>query len=254
MAQVWNPTQYEKFKAERSRPFKDLVKLVRGRSFDFAVDLGCGTGELTKQLAGELKIHHTLGIDSSEEMLAKSKEYAGERVKFLNQPIEKFVPEKPVDLLFSNAALQWVDDHENIIPKILSWVTSGGEVAIQMPCNFDHPSHACAAEAAHELFPQKFSKEGRKRSVLTIERYAEILNKQGFYEQNCLIKVYAHHLKSGRDVIEWTKGTLLNAYREKLDDTEFAAFLKRYSDLLIKQIGEGPYFYAFKRVLIWGVR
>jgi trans-aconitate 2-methyltransferase len=252
--QTWNPTQYDRFKHERSQPFIDLMKLVKGREQAQAVDLGCGTGELTSLLAEQFEIKGLLGIDNSKEMLEKAKAFVKPGLRFEFQSIESFEPKEKLDLLFSNAALQWTSNHETLFPKILSWVAKGGEFAIQMPSNFDHPSHRIAAEVGHELFPQKFPQNSVPIRTLNLERYAEILYSQGFHEQNCRIQIYGHTMASGRDVVQWTKGTLLTRYQAELTDVEFKQFLEKYEADLIAEIGTGPYFYAFKRMLLWGTK
>jgi trans-aconitate 2-methyltransferase len=247
----WNPDQYEKFKTQRAKPFYDLMSLIEKTSINQAVDLGCGTGELTKILFDALKPAKMLGLDSSPEMLAKSEEFKTQNLTFQLANIANYKPNEKLDLIFSNAAVQWIPNHEELFTKILSWVSNGGQVAIQMPFNFDHPSHVIAARIANRLFPSIF-REQAQRSTLPLERYAEILYKSGFETQVARIEIYGHSMESGYDVIEWTKGTLLTGYHSKLNETQFAHFLSLYKSELIAEIGEGPYFYAFKRALLWG--
>lgn len=247
----WNPDQYEKFKDQRAKPFYDLMNLVEKKPIRHAVDLGCGTGELTKILFNELKPTNILGIDSSPQMLAKSQGFANQRLNFQLSDISNYEPNEKLDLIFSNAALQWLPHHEELFPKILSWISVGGQVAIQMPFNFDHPSHVIADRVAKKLFPTVFE-EQKQRSTLSLERYAEILFKSGFETQIARIEIYGHPMKSGYDVIEWTRGTLLTSYQSKLNEAQFTDFLNSYKNELIAEIGEGSYFYAFKRALLWG--
>lgn len=250
----WDPQQYNKFKLERARPFFDLLNMIeRSKPITSAVDLGCGTGELTAHLASELKTESVLGLDNSEAMLTESSKYTRRGLTFSLQSIADFAPKDPFDLVFTNAALQWLPDHESLFPKVLGWVKSGGQVACQMPFNFGHPSHRIAQDLACEMFPRAFPQEQR-RSVLSLERYAEILFDNGFKRQICKIEVYGIAMPSGLDVIEWTKGTLLNGFTSRLSVGEFNLFLQEYKRRLIGQIGEGPYYYAFKRALLWGVR
>jgi trans-aconitate 2-methyltransferase len=247
----WNPGQYEKFKAQRAKPFYDLMNLIERRPISQAVDLGCGTGELTKILFDDLKPEKMIAIDASPQMLSKSKEAVTRNLNFQLTDISKYEPHEKIDLIFSNAALQWLPHHEVLFPKILSWISKGGQIAIQMPFNFDHPSHVIAARVAKRLFPSVFAEE-TQRFTLNLERYAEILFKNGFESQIARIEIYGHPMKSGYEVIEWTKGTLLTGYQSKLNETQFTDFLNSYKSELIAEIGEGPYFYAFKRALLWG--
>lgn len=248
---LWNPAQYQKFKDQRSKPFFDLCAMIRKQKFSFAVDLGCGTGELTKSLHETQSIGETLGLDSSENMLNRARTLEGDGLRFAHQGIEDFVPEKPVDLLFSNAALQWVGDHDTLFPRLLATVAPGGQVAIQMPFNYSHPSHALAQDTAEKLFPKSFPKEERRARVREIDFYARMFHNCGFTEQDCLIRVYGHPMASGRDVVEWTKGTLLTDYQRRLTPSQFDEFLEKYREILLGVIGEGPYFYPFRRMLLW---
>lgn len=252
MTTKWNPAQYDKFKAQRSAPFYDLMSLIKPGRFATAVDLGCGTGELTKELFDYLKPTKLLGIDSSPEMLEKSAGLAGSGLRYELQDIAAFQPEVAFNLLFSNAALHWLPDHELLFPKILSWIRPGGQVAIQMPCNFDHPSHQVAASVASRLFPTVFTAGKQTSGTLGVDRYAELLFANGFEEQICRIQVYGHPMPSGQEVIEWTRGSLLTAYQRPLSEDEFSLFMETYRRELLAAIGSGPYFYAFKRVFIWG--
>ncbi|WP_413289753.1 methyltransferase domain-containing protein [Bdellovibrio sp. HCB337] len=252
MNSKWNPTQYNKFKDQRARPFYDLMSLIQDQPFEEAIDLGCGTGELTRKLFESFQIKHLLGIDASDEMLEKSKTFVTAGLEFQLQNIESFVPRSKYDLIFSNAALQWIDNHEVLVPKILSWLKPGGQIAIQVPCNFDHPSHTLASEVAHRLFPDMYRKGEQRLFVLPVEKYAEIFHNNGIEEQITRIEVYGNPMKSGLDVVEWTKGTMLTSYQSRLNPSDFDRFLKTYTEEIRKALGEGPYFYPFKRMLLWG--
>ncbi|HJT18535.1 MAG TPA: methyltransferase domain-containing protein, partial [Thermoanaerobaculia bacterium] len=197
----WSPGQYEKFKAERSQPFWDLVALIDPRPNMRIADLGCGTGELTRALHEKLGARETLGIDNSATMLAKAPSAPGFR--FRQQSIEDF-NDSGFDLIFSNAALHWLPGHERLFPRI---ARLGTQLAVQMPANDDHPSHTTAADVAREL-----GMEVRPNSVLPPERYAALLHELGFRKQHVRLQVYGHLLPSSEDVIEWVKGTLLTFY------------------------------------------
>ncbi len=252
MSATWNPSQYEKFKAQRAKPFFDLLGLIQPSPCECAVDLGCGTGELTRTLFDRLRAGRLTGIDSSPEMLKKAATQAVTGLAFELKNIADYQPAGPLDLLFSNAALHWLPEHESLFPKLLGWVKPAGQAAIQMPFNFDHPSHRIARQAAAKLFPDVFPADLFLSGTLPVERYAGILFEQGFEDPVCRVEVYGHPLPSGHEVVEWTKGTLLTAYQERLSESQFAGFLETYRRELIQEIGEGPYFFAFKRILLWG--
>jgi trans-aconitate 2-methyltransferase len=251
---TWNPGQYEKFKSERSRPFHDLVSLVQPSGVRTIVDLGCGTGELTKHLHEKIGAERTLGTDSSAQMLAKATSFAGSGLTFERTPIEEFAPMVPFDLVFTNAALQWLPNHRELIPRVLKWVAPHGQIAIQVPANFDHPSHTVAHALGDEMFPGRLTGMAKARSVLDVAEYATMLFREGFEENRCRMEVYLHPMASGREVVEWTKGTMLTSFQSQLKPEEFTAFVGEYTKRLVAVIGEGPYVYAFKRILIWGRR
>src|SRR5687768_17916297 len=108
----WNPAQYERFRDERAQPFFDLLDLVQPRPGMRVVDLGCGTGELTREVHRRLSAGETIGIDNSPAMLAKSAAFAGDGRVFEQGDIGAFTSTGDYDLVFSNAALQWVPDHD----------------------------------------------------------------------------------------------------------------------------------------------
>ena len=162
MTAAWKPTQYDTFKSQRSKPFFDLIKLIQDVEIGNAVDLGCGTGELTRTLFDQFSIKHLFGLDSSPDMLARSEDFATPGLRFGLGDIAEYQPENPLDLLVSNAALQWLPDHASLFPKLLGFVKPGGQAAIQVPFNFDHPSHLVAAKIARDLFPRAFKTPARE--------------------------------------------------------------------------------------------
>jgi trans-aconitate 2-methyltransferase len=150
--------------------------------------------------------------------------------------------------------LQWLDDHESLLPAITGHVKAGGQLAFQVPANADHPSHLVAhSVAAEEPFATALGGYVRKWPVLPPERYAEILDGMGFDELTVRLEVYGHHLASSEGVVEWVKGSLLTDYEKRMPEEMYAEYLARYRDRLLTEIGQkAPYFYAFKRVLARG--
>jgi trans-aconitate 2-methyltransferase len=146
----WNPEQYGRFRDERARPFFDLLDLVQPGPGMRVVDLGCGTGELTRELHLRREAQETVGIDNSPAMLAKSEVFAGDGLRFDHGDIGAFTSEGDLDLVFSNAALQWVPDHEPLFRRLTTALTQSGQLAVQMPANNDHPSHLTAFAIAGE--------------------------------------------------------------------------------------------------------
>ena len=251
----WNPDKYEQFSAEREQPFWDLVGLIQARGMRRVVDLGCGTGKLTAALHRELQSVETVGADSSPAMLERAAALAVPGLRFERVDIVDWEPRERFDVVFSNAALQWVPDHEHVFAQLTRVVAPGGELAVQMPANFDHPSHALAAETAlEEPFATALGGHARVVPVLSPEAYAQLLHGLGFARQSVRMQVYGHVLESTDAVVDWVRGTLLTDYEVRMPATVFEEFVARYRERLLAILGdERPYFYAFKRLLIWGL-
>lgn len=245
---MWSPEQYERFKAERKQPFTDLLALVEKRPRMRVADLGCGTGELTRELHDALGALETLGIDNSETMLLKAGHFEGEMLRFEKGDIEAFVADRPFDLIFSNAALHWVPDHESLLLRLTNLLTTNGQLAIQMPANDSHASHRVAAEVARE-----FGVAPRPDPILAPEEYAELLHRFGYERQHVRLQVYGHVLPSSEDVVEWVRGALLTYYEALIPPTDHEQFLIAYRAALAEAIPpERPYFYTYRRLLLWG--
>jgi trans-aconitate 2-methyltransferase len=243
----WNPQQYEKYKKERSAPFHDLIGLLSKKKYDVGLDLGCGTGELTAYFASEYSLVNMVGIDNSETMLNKAAKYSSENLKFTNESIEAWNPVNKYDVIISNAAIQWCDNHKAILEKIYNALKPGAEMAVQMPYNFDYITHTLA----ENLTSKYVNIKSRGNPMLSLEQYAYVLYKLGFEDINCHLKVYIHELPSKEDVLEWVKGTLLTFYEKQLDSQKYDQFLTEYKNqLTIKLSDEKPFFYPFKRVFM----
>jgi trans-aconitate 2-methyltransferase len=251
---TWDPAQYERFERERSAPFFDLLDLVEPCPGGRAVDLGCGTGELTRALHERTRAGSTLGLDSSEAMLKRSAGYAGDGLTFVLGDIATWTPAEPVDLIFSNAALHWIDDHEELFARLTAALAPRGQLAVQVPANHDHPSHLVAERvAAEEPFRTALGGYARRTPVLAPERYAQLLHRLGYEPQHVRLQVYLHVLAEPRAVVDWVKGTLLTDYRKRLPDDLYGDFVARYGELLTAELpDELPFPFSFKRVLLRG--
>jgi trans-aconitate 2-methyltransferase len=248
---TWQPETYARFAAERSRPFYDLLDLVAPVPGGRAVDLGCGTGELTRELHRRTRAAETAGIDSSEAMLAKAAAFSGEGLRFERGDICGFAPAKPFDLVFSNAAYHWVGDHPALLERLTRAVKPGGQLAFQVPDNFDHASHRAAEKASSEA-PFRLALGGRAhpRNVLAPERYAEILARLGYSEPTVRLQVYGHPLDSREGIVQWVEGSLLSEYRRGLPPSLYEDFVRRYRAILFDMVpDEHPYFFTFRRIL-----
>ena len=254
---AWDPGQYKRFREERQAQFYDLLKLVHPKRAMRIVDLGCGTGELTRELHRHFKAASTLGLDSSPAMLDRTRELSEPGLSFQKRDIASFDDDGAFDLVLSNAALHWVPDHREVFARLTRAIAAGGQLAVQMPANQDHPSHTVAEELAKEPpFVAKLGGEGARQHVLPVEQYGRLLAQLGFRAQSVRVQVYVHKLPSKDGVVEWVKGAMLTDFKKRLDDDLlYAKFLEEYRLRLLSRLDDDkPYLYTFKRILLWAER
>lgn len=224
---MWNPTQYLKFADERSRPFLDLLSQVNRQACRLIVDLGCGTGHLTKTLLDRWPGARIRGLDNSAEMLEQAKplQEAG-RLEFDRGEIENWTTTESIDLIVSNAALHWVGSHERLLPRLAAMLAADGTLAVQMPNRFTTPAQVAIDEVtADPRWASRLAGIGLHReSVKPITWYVETLHDLGF-SVNAWETHYLHVLRGENPVLEWLKGTGLRPLIEKLGD-ESAEFLE----------------------------
>lgn len=257
-ASAWDPAVYARFQTERSRPFYDLAALVQPTDAMRVIDLGCGSGELTAWLHEHVGARETVGVDSSEAMLERAKAREHEVLRFQRGDIGRIDSEpwggETYDLVFSNAALQWLPDHESLFPRVAKLVARGGQFAVQMPANEGHLSHTTAMALAREE-PYATPLEGNERPLIVLppERYATLLHSLGFEEQHVRLQIYVYELPGAESVVEWVSGTFLTAYHSRLDEDLYASFLAEYGRRLVAALGsQRPYVYTYPRILMWG--
>lgn len=249
----WNPTQYNKFQQERSQPVYDLMDLIGPRNSMRIVDLGCGTGEHTKTLHERFRAVETIGIDNSEKMLANAPRTAG--MKFYKADLAEFGGESEFDLIFSNAALHWVSGHEELFARFHRALRSGGQIAVQMPKNGDHPAPKTAYDLEREPPYNQYPACPIDKNTLPPEGYASLLHKLGFRSIKVRLYVYIHEMESGNDVVEWLKGSMLNHYKKVQPEEVYSLFEREFHNRIDRSIGqERPYLFTFKRILIHAVK
>lgn len=249
---VWNPGIYNRFKTERSAPFYDLLTLVTPKDSMRIIDLGCGTGELTRHLSETLPGAVVIGIDSSEEMLANADTFSNERLQFEMRDIGTQVNSgEKWDLVFSNAALQWVDDHEKLLPAMIAALDKGGQLAIQMPSQQHNKTNIILNDLAGQS-PYREALQDFKRvsPVLELNRYAAILFEQGCQSMTVFEKIYPLVLPDIEALYNWVSGTALIPYIEKLDAAVKENFIADYKKMLQEHFTGSPVFYPFKRMLL----
>jgi trans-aconitate 2-methyltransferase len=238
---AWDPAQYHKFQAQRAVPFDDLLRLVAVRPNLRAVDLGCGTGELTARLQAALPSSDVVGIDSSAEMLARAPSRPG--LRFAEQRIEDVDGEW--DLIFSNAALHWVANHRALFPRLMKMLKPAGQLVVQMPSNWEHPSQVVLRELGKAELGWKWNPP-----TLGINEYGELLWKAGGGSMTICEKLYCHEMPSSDEIAEWMRGTALVPYLERVAAGEREGFFQRYRERLRAHLPKEPVFFGFRRILI----
>jgi trans-aconitate 2-methyltransferase len=247
----WDPGQYARFGDERSRPGLELMARVPPVEAKVVWDLGCGTGDLTKALADRFPGARVTGLDSSAEMLAKARAIPG--IGWEQGDIDAWRPGEAVDVIFTNAALQWLPDHERLFPRLVSFLRPGGVFACQMPNNFTEPSHRLMrAVASSDAFATKLAGTRGLAPVAPPGSYADwlapLIASMDMWETR-----YWHVLEGEDPVVEWVKGTGLRPFLEKLDDTDRPAFLAAYADAVREHYPrrpDGRTLYPFPRLFL----
>lgn len=229
---TWNVQQYERFTHERGRPFHELLARVPP---DFTpraiVDLGCGSGRLTRTLLERWPAAHVLGIDSSEEMLDAAAAGASEPLTFARGQIERWHADATVDLVVSNAALHWIDDHPAVLARWSAALRPGGVLAVQVPANFAAPSHQHLYALAESRPWRDRLGRLRRGAVLPLVEYVRLLRSLGL-EVDAWETTYLHALEGERPVLEWMKGTALRPLLAALSPPEQETFLAAYAAAL----------------------
>jgi trans-aconitate 2-methyltransferase len=249
----WNPDKYEEFKSERFSPYFDLASHIKDKPNLKVIDLGCGTGELTKLLTGKLTHPIVLGIDSSSEMLAKAPEQ--HNLQFKQQTIEDQVnDDSKWDLIFANASLQWIDRHEELFSKIISKLNPAGQLAVQMPCQRENVLNSILLDLVQEgPYAAALNNWKRISPLLSMDEYANLLFEKGGKDLAIYQKVYPIIARSPDSLFEFISGSALIPYLERLTaplQKELTEEFKRRIKLHFPKL---PAIYAFKRLIIYAV-
>lgn len=251
----WDPQVYGRYATERARPFADLVARVGARTPSTVVDLGCGPGELTASLAQRWPDADVLGVDSSAAMLERAAAQAGPRLRFEPGDVRAWRPAAPVDVMVTNAVLQWVPDHLALLERWVDQLAPGGWLAVQVPGNFEAPSHTLMGEVAAEpAFATRL--DGvllRADSVADPATYTTLLAQAGC-EVDAWETTYLHVLPGADAVLEWVRGTGLRPVLDALaDDPPLrTAFVEEYAARLREAYPRQPFgtLMAFRRVFV----
>jgi trans-aconitate 2-methyltransferase len=226
---TWNPDQYLKFDEERTQPCRDLVYRVANENVQRIIDLGCGPGNSTRVLAERWPDADIVGLDSSRDMIDKARATESDWTWIADDIAHWAETSSEVfDLVFSNAAMQWVPDHPTLYPKLLERASHGGAFAVQVPANFNGPAHRLMREMAaspswRERMPGDRIREWHSNNfTLYYDLLAPICRRVDIWETE-----YIHSLPDAGAIVEWYKGTglrpFLDALQSKSDREDFIA-------------------------------
>lgn len=230
----WDPHQYLRYADERARPFGELLARVGAVAPRWVFDLGCGPGTLTRALLERWPEAYVEGLDSSAEMVAQARTLTlPGRLEFSRADVRSWVPETAVDVVVSNATLQWVPGHLELLGQLVSALAPAGWLALQVPGNFSAPSHALLADLRESPRWRNRIGAGARRDLGAAEP-ADYLSR--LTELGCHADVwettYLHVLDGDDAVLEWVKGTALRPVLSMLDAEERSAFLASYGSAL----------------------
>ena len=249
---TWDPNQYLKFADHRLRPAVDLLARIPNAEPSHVFDLGCGAGNVAKLLAERWPKARVTGIDSSMAMLEKARA-AAPRIAFIQAEMDAWKPSEPASVIYSNAALHWLEGHEAHFPRLMSYLAPGGTLAVQMPRNHRAPSHTSMVEAA-EAGPWKAKLAGVRsiRPVHDPDAYYRILAPHAA-RLDIWECEFLQVLEGENPVVEWTKGTALRPYLDALDDSGKKGFLAAYAERIAAAYPrqpDGRTLFPFRRIFI----
>ncbi len=255
----WQPAQYLQYAGERLRPALDLLARVPLEAPRTIVDLGCGTGSVTRILSERWPEARIVGVDNSPQMLDEARAaIAGDpRFTFVAADLARWEPEAPVDLVYSNAALHWLAGHAALFARVAAMVAQGGALAVQMPDNFRAPSHTTIADLARsERWRAKLGAIVREPPVAAAtEYYAWLAPRMASVDiwTTEYLQALAARGDGEHPVAAWTKGTWLVPFLEVLDARERDEFLREYMQRLSVAYparGDGRTLFPFRRLFI----
>jgi trans-aconitate 2-methyltransferase len=224
----WSAAQYVKFEEERTRPVRDLVARIPLAHVSSAADLGCGPGNSTEVLRERYPGALIVGVDSSADMIDAARERIPD-IDFEIADLRDWRPEGPLDVILANAVLQWLPDHEALLPALLKRLKPGGALAVQTPDNLDEPTHRLMREVAsagpwaaklkdaHAARAERHGAEWYFRLLRAHAAHVDIWR-----------TTYFHPLAGARAIVEWVKGTGLRPFVDPLAGSEREAYLARY--------------------------
>jgi len=256
---TWDPTQYLQYEDARLRPALELLARVPLAAPATIADLGCGAGNVALHIARRWPEATLRGIDGDEAMLAKARKAAAgdARLRFERADLAVWRAAAPFDLVYSNAALHWLDDHAALFPRLIGSVAEGGVLAVQMPCNFAAPSHALLQEiATSSRWRDRLASLVRLQPVARPADYFDWLAPHAS-AVDIWTTEYLQHLPRRADgehpVLAWMRGTALLPFMAALDESAQRGFATDLAQRLAAAYpvrGDGSVLYPFRRLFV----
>lgn len=246
----WNPAAYSAFRGLRLRPALDLLAQVPDLPPGDVVDLGCGDGAAAGALAARFPGRRLVGVDASPAMLEKAAGYAAK----LQADIAGWQHDSPPALVFSNAALHWLADHDALLPRLAASLAPGGTLAVQMPVNHMAPSHRFLRDIAQAMFPDRFDFTGYRPPVAAPAEYWALLAPLGaltVWETEYLQPLGPE--PEGHPVRAFTASTAMRPFLDRLTAEEAARFTARYDEALdsaYPRMEDGGALFPFRRLFL----
>lgn len=248
----WDPQQYTRFAGHRLRPALDLIARIPLDHPRSVVDLGCGTGNVTRILRSRWVEAGITGVDGSPQMLAEARKVQ-DGIVWEQCELGAWNPATKFDLVFSNAALHWLDDHAALFARICARIADGGVLAVQMPRNFGAPSHTLMHElASSPPWGDTLAPLLRPQPVLAPEAYYDLLVSRA-RALDVWETEYLQILEGENPVAEWTKGTWLAPLLAALAPDARSAFEAEYRRRVARAYpprADGKTLFPFRRLFI----
>ncbi len=253
----WNPILYAKFEAERMRAARDLLEQVPLASANLVYDLGCGPGNSAELLLRRFPSARTIGLDTSDAMLAHARIRAP-KAEFVKEDIANWAPQDRPDLIFANAALQFLPDHDRLFPRLMSYLAPGGVLAAQMANTARESSHALMRMvAADGPWSSRLAPVAKTQPLIAgYDDYYDWL-RPAAARVDIWMTTYVHPLEGPQSIADWFAGSTLQPFLERLDDDERCDFLARYRSGLKEAYPvqpDGRTLFAYPRLFIVAVR
>jgi trans-aconitate 2-methyltransferase len=251
---TWDQAQYAKFIDARTRPARELLARVPLTAAARVVDLGCGPGNSTELLRTRWSSARITGVDSSPDML-RSARAASPDGEWVESDLRTYRAETALDVLFANAVMQWLPDHASLFPALLDQLQPGGALAIQMPYNFEEPSHRAMREIAGP-WAAKTQQVRTASTVGTPAFYYDVLAPRASAVDIWQTR-YEHVMADAPAIVEWVKGTGLRPYLEALPENEREDYLRAYTARIAEVYpprADGRRLFSFPRLFIVAIR